>query len=433
MSTVFEFDFGADTHPGLERPFNEDNYLVDKKLRLFIVADGMGGHAAGEVASAICVRKTHESLCENRDIIESFVAAPGHVEREEVLHVLEHAVQVACSAIYERGQKEPEKRGMGTTCSVLLLAGERGFIAHVGDSRIYLIRNGQVHQLSEDHSLVNALKRHGKITMEQIENSPYSKYKDAVTRAVGVYESVEVDTFDLDVLPGDQFLLCSDGLHYYLEPETILETVKLETAKHISKAFVDIANIGGGHDNITSVFIRVLPTHELDLRSQELSLKLEVLKGISIFRHLSYKELVRVLNITKERTLVAGESIFSEGTKGDELYIILEGRIQLHKGDTFVASLSRGDHFGEMALVDLAPRSTGAYSEAATTRLLTIHRRDFFDILRQDSKLGVKLLMSFVLVLSDRLRKTTADLSGARFEMTLPDLTEEALFEEDRF
>ena len=130
--------------------------------------------------------------------------------------LLEHAVQTAGQAIFHKGVAEPEKRGMGTTTSALLIAGDRGFIAHVGDSRIYLLRAGQVVQLTEDHSLINELIRRGSVTKESFETSPYNAYKNAVTRAVGVYETVQVDTIDFDVLPGDQFLLCSDGLHVYL-------------------------------------------------------------------------------------------------------------------------------------------------------------------------------------------------------------------------
>ena len=126
-------------------------------------------------------------------------------------------------AIFQRGKQEPDKRGMGTTISALLLVGDRGFIAHVGDSRIYLLRQDQVIQLTEDHSLINELIRRGKVTKENLGRSPYSAYKNAVTRAVGVYETVQVDTIDFDVLPGDQFLICSDGLHAYLDDDQIKE------------------------------------------------------------------------------------------------------------------------------------------------------------------------------------------------------------------
>ena len=424
-----QIDFWAATDCGKTRDHNEDNFLVDKKLRVFVVADGMGGHAAGEVASSLCVRKVRDAVAESRDLIERFAGGDRTVDRGEVLRLLERAVQTSCSAIYERAKREPEKRGMGTTCSLLMLVGDRGFIAHVGDSRIYLTRQGQVHQLSEDHSLVNELVRRGKLKLEDIDSSPYKDYKNAVTRAVGVYESVEVDTLDFDVLPGDQFLLCSDGLHAYLDDKNILGTLAREDVKDVTKAFIELANSGGGHDNITNVVIRVLPAEQGDQRSQELNLKIEVLKGMPIFRYLNYKELVRVMNITEVRMYKEHELIIKEGTPGEELFILLEGQVRLHKDETYIASIKRGDHFGEMALLDRGPRSASASAET-DARLLLIRRKDFYDIIKNESKLSVKLLWSFLQVLTQRLRKTTADLSGARFEASLPDLTEEALFEE---
>src|SRR6478752_3460187 len=192
-------------------------------MHLFVVADGMGGHAAGEVASQIAVHEVSRVVRENTDVIARYAKSHEMAARQDILAVLEHAVQTACASIYHRGQTETEKRGMGTTTSTLLICGDRGFIAHVGDSRIYLLRQGQVHQLTEDHSLLNELVRRGKLKRDEIDSSPYAKYKNAVTRAVGAYESVETDTLDFEVLPGDHFLLCSDGLHAYLEDSDVPE------------------------------------------------------------------------------------------------------------------------------------------------------------------------------------------------------------------
>src|SRR5687767_8388226 len=251
-----ELKYWAATDVGRQREHNEDNFLIDKKLRLFVVADGMGGHAAGEVASSIAVHEVRDVLSQNRDLVEKFDSADPTVQAVDLLQILEHAVQQACGAIFKRAQVEQEKRGMGTTCSILLVAGPpglaRGFIAHVGDSRIYLVRQGQTHQLTEDHSLMNELIRRGKVKAEDIDNSPYKQYKNAVTRAVGVYESVEVETFDLDVLPGDNFLLCTDGMYAYLKDDELPALIAAENVNDVPKELIDKANAGGGHDNITA-------------------------------------------------------------------------------------------------------------------------------------------------------------------------------------
>src|SRR5262249_20572155 len=296
-----ELRYWAATDVGRQRDHNEDNFLIDKKLRLFIVADGMGGHAAGEVASSLAVHELRDSLHQNRDLIERFDRGDPSVAAMEILQVLEHAVQHACSVIHKRAQAEPEKRGMGTTCSLLITAGPpggmRGFIAHVGDSRIYLVRQGQSHQLTEDHSLVNELVRRGRLKREDIDSSPYKQYKNAVTRAVGVYESVEVETFDLDVLPGDDFLLCTDGLYAYLGDKDLPKLLSPENVNEIPKGLIELANDGGGHDNITAVVVRVADeaAAPADARAEDLQLKLDVLKGMPLFRYLTYTELVRVI------------------------------------------------------------------------------------------------------------------------------------------
>src|SRR4029077_11662451 len=256
-----ELTFAANTDVGRQRTHNEDNFLIDKKLRLLLVADGMGGHAAGEIASSIAVHEIRDAVFNNRDLIDRYrVDHPG-VQGYEILQVLEHAIQTACSAVHARAQSEPDKRGMGTTATVLLIAGTgdhlRGFIAHVGDSRVYLARQSQSHVLTEDHSLMNELIRRGKLNREQIESSPYKQYKNAVTRAVGVYASVEVDTFDFDILPGDRFLLCSDGMYAYLDDDGLPSLLSGGAIEEVPRLLIDQANAGGGHDNITAVVVRI--------------------------------------------------------------------------------------------------------------------------------------------------------------------------------
>ncbi|HUJ59286.1 MAG TPA: cyclic nucleotide-binding domain-containing protein [Kofleriaceae bacterium] len=425
-----ELSFAAATDVGRQRDHNEDNFLIDKKLRLFMVADGMGGHAAGEIASSIAVHEIRDAINDNRDLIDRYrVDHPG-VQAYEVLQVLEHAVQAACSAVHDRAQAEPDKRGMGTTATVLLIAGAgeqlRGFIAHVGDSRVYLARQNQCHVLTEDHSLMNELVRRGKLNREQIESSPYKQYKNAVTRAVGVYGSVEVDTFDFDILPGDRFLLCSDGMYAYVDDNELPRQLAEGDIKEVPKKLIEVANTGGGHDNITAVVVRIgnAATAELAERSSEVTLKLEVLKGMQMFRFLSYKELVRISAIAGMIECKPDQTIFSAGQPGDAMYAVLSGTVRLIKDDTPVAELGRGQHFGEMALIDRSVRSLTAVA-VGETRLVIIRRKDFYDIIKREPASAVKLLWAFVQVLGARLRKTTSEL-GAKHS----DTKDENLFQD---
>ncbi|MFH0900239.1 MAG: cyclic nucleotide-binding domain-containing protein [Pseudomonadota bacterium] len=427
----------AATDNGRQRDHNEDNFLLDRDLQVFMVADGMGGHAAGEIASLMAVQEIRNHLRANSALLQGFEHGDPAVSPKQILEIIEQGFQQACALICRRAQAEPEKRGMGTTCSLLLIAGSpsassapRAFIGHVGDSRIYLVRGNETHQITVDHSLINELIRHGKVRREEIDSSPYRQYKNAVTRAVGVYESVEAETFYCDVLPGDSFLLCSDGLHSYFSNEELASILSGEKVEHIPQKLIDKSNERGGHDNITAVCVRI-PAKETaaDARTEELALTLEVLKAMPLFRHLSYRELVRVMNTAAIRQFSRGERIFLEGDQGLEMFVILRGTVRLDKRDTFIASLGKGSHFGEMALVDQDRRSLAATAEEPSL-LLSISRKSFYEMVRKEPELSVKLLWSFVQVLAERLRKTTADLSGARMAEYAEDMSDQVLFDE---
>jgi serine/threonine protein phosphatase PrpC len=420
-----DFRYWAGTDVGRKRTHNEDNFLIDKNLNLFVVADGMGGHASGEVASAVAVHAVRDVLSDARDVIDSYDDDDPscHIE---ICTLLEYAVHMACDQIYDKALQEPEKRGMGTTIVLLLIIEERGFIAYVGDSRIYLTRGGAVYQLTEDHSLMNELVRKGKLRADEFDGSPYANFKNAMTRAVGVYENVEVDTLDFDVIPGDCFLLCSDGLSEYVDDTDIINTVALPDTDDIPGQLIELANTRGGKDNITAVVVQV-PADEGSERAAEVNLTLDTLKKIPLFNRLSYQQLVRIMNVTRQRPIEEGHVVCREGESGEELYLIVRGKIGLTKDGVTITELGPGSHFGEMSLVDASARSATA-TAVEPGKLLTINRQDFYEILRKEAPLAVKLLWSLVRVLAERLRRTTADLSEARHAAELPDMTDD-LFE----
>lgn len=427
MPTTKALQFWPVTDVGRVRNHNEDSFLVDETLGLAVVADGMGGHAAGEVASSIAVHTFRNTLIAEREKIDALEKGMSAHAREAVLRLLEKAVQQACAAVFSEAQTDATKRGMGTTLVALLLAGSRGFVAHVGDSRIYLVRQGSVHQLTEDHSLINELLKRGRLTREQIEKLDY---KNAVTRAVGVYESVEADTLDFDVLPGDRFLLCSDGLTSYTEIADLQEVFEQHADSEVAREFVDLANERGGNDNITAVVVRVPETAGMEVLAQEVNLKLEVLHRMPLFRFLTYQELVRVMNLTEVQSFKDGDPVVSEGEHGDELFIVLRGQVRVHSGDTTLTTLDQGQHFGEMALVDKAPRSASVSSQGES-RLIIMRRRHFFDIIRKDHDVAVKLLWSFLGVLTERLRNTSRELGDARERLTMQELSDQLLSDAD--
>jgi len=252
-----------------------------------------------------------------------------------------------------------------------------------------------------------------------------SPYKNAVTRAVGVYESVDVDTIDFDVIPGDYFLLASDGLTGYLNNVDIVPIINdAEEIKQIPSSFIDLANQRGGKDNITCVTIQVLDSSEKGDYVNEVNLKIETLRQVPIFKYLTYKELVKILNIAKVVEVESETRVISEGEEAESLFIIVTGSVKVHKKNTQIVSLKEGNHFGEMALIDKAPRSADV-STLENTKLLEISRTDFFDIIRNEPPFATKLLWSFLQILSTRLSATNAELSDTGRLEKVEDLTHE--------
>src|SRR5262249_46233280 len=207
----------------------------------------------------------------------------------------------------------------------LLMASNKGIIAHVGDSRVYLVRHGQCHRLTEDHTLVAAQLKAGTISKEQAANS---QYRNVITRAVGIQESVQVDTLIVDLFPDDTFLLCSDGLHGYLADEEIAPLIASAAPAQLPETFVALANERGGRDNITAVVVRVEGDPVLAAEEMaEAQSRMEALRKIPLFRHLTYKEQTAVLSIASTRAYPAGREIVTEGQPGDELFVVIKGRV----------------------------------------------------------------------------------------------------------
>ena len=243
------------TDVGRKRDHNEDSFLVDGELGLFVVADGMGGHAGGGTASSLAVQTIQERLRVAREVDPRLFTAGGSALEENPLReVLREAVESACEAIFLAGQSDPSLAGMGTTVTSLLVSGASAFVAHVGDSRCYLARRGSIYQISEDHSLVNEQLKAGAITVDEARNS---RFKNIITRSVGFEPDVMVDLMGLELEQGDRLVVCSDGLTNQLDDEEILELLEGAESGDAPRRLVALANERGGDDNITVVVVTV--------------------------------------------------------------------------------------------------------------------------------------------------------------------------------
>jgi len=243
------------TDIGMVRDHNEDSAYKDADRGFFIVADGMGGHAAGEIASAMAVDTVRSTLEGQRTEIEAFKKAPTDAGRRSIVQLLQSAVLSAHQAVFQRGQNESDKAGMGTTLDVVLIAGPEAFVAHVGDSRTYLIRDGKPSQITTDHTVAEVLVIEGKLTIEEAQVSPL---RTILVNAIGVSADVGVEMAHVTLKKNDRVLLCSDGLHDYFPDENeIAQRLSADAPGEAIAEMVELAKNRGGHDNITGVVIHV--------------------------------------------------------------------------------------------------------------------------------------------------------------------------------
>ena len=239
------------TDVGQRRDHNEDSYLVDEALGLFIVADGMGGHAGGGTASRLAVETIRAAVARAKADDPDFGGADA--EDTRVPDLLRQAVEEACAVIYETAQTDPELAGMGTTVTAVLLDARTAFVAHVGDSRCYLLREGRIYQVSEDHSLVNEQLKAGAISADE---AKHSRFKNIITRSVGFEQQVVVDLMGLELQAGDALVICCDGLSNMVDDPEILSIVEESPIELAPGRLVALANDRGGDDNITVIVLR---------------------------------------------------------------------------------------------------------------------------------------------------------------------------------
>jgi serine/threonine protein phosphatase PrpC len=246
------------TDTGRVRAHNEDAFLADSGLGLFVVCDGVGGRARGEIASQETVEFIHDWIKSDTADIE---AARAHKVDAATLQrlgaLVRGAIQNACYMVHSMGELDPDRRGMSTTASVVLVAAGAAIVGWVGDSRVYLARADQVRQLSDDHTLVNFQVKQGVLTPDQARKS---KMKHVITRAVGHRDHVEVDIRTIPLQHGDKLLLCSDGLHEYLDdaPDMLPALFARADLRDAAREAIRQANAEGGRDNITALFVEYL-------------------------------------------------------------------------------------------------------------------------------------------------------------------------------
>lgn len=356
------------SHQGLVRSNNEDSYYIDREKGIYIVCDGVGGGNAGEVASSLAIKETVSYLEEDFSFLEECRA--GNCKDDDIFRFAAGAVRHACKAIHDKGNREENCKGMGTTLTMAITIGGRVLICHVGDSRAYLVSGEDVHQISEDHTLVKEFLEKGFIESE--EDAPEYMHH-TLTRSLGMSSSVDVDCVMISVNEGEKIVLCSDGVSNYIQfTDELINLVKDQDLEVNVEALVAFALKSRGEDNATVIVMEVLDdktvSEEVFLEERQI---MEVLQTSHIYSGLSYTELARmrsymaVVRLKKEDILIRKNETYSG------FFIVMNGGILSGNG-----LLVRGEGIGLTTLVheEKCPEELTAVSE---TKLLYFSSKKF--------------------------------------------------------
>ncbi|MCO4760631.1 MAG: cyclic nucleotide-binding domain-containing protein [Myxococcales bacterium] len=403
------------TDVGLIRANNEDAIWADDGAGVYVVADGLGGHAAGDLASRITVQSISGAAVQLRELANKADRQGDEASRRAVFDKLQAVVEHANNEVFNSARADEDLRGMMSTVSVAVLARSAAYVAHVGDSRIYLVRDNHMDLVTVDHTLAEELIRAGRMTREEL---PTFRYKNVVARAIGEKATVQVDLLYVDLRTDDKILLCSDGLTDFVVESEILRTLRRYPAKP-AKALIQTANDHGGGDNVSAIVVRVEETSEETAATITTVVPLETTQKVTLLgqlffcQHLNDSERMKVLRYIHEEIVPAGATIVTQGEQGYDFFLLVAGTANVTIDGVLVNQLTAGEHFGEIALVSGQHRSASVVA-TEETRLFRMSRSGFYDLSQKDQAISVKMLWAFSQQLAQRVTELSHELVEAK-------------------
>ncbi len=374
------------------------------KVPLFAVSDGMGGPGSGDVAANL-------SLNVVKNFAETIIAQNRAVADERSTKnrlalgtVLDDVFNQASRSIQAEAQRQ-NAMGMGAAMVLATVVRNYAYVAHIGDARAYLVREGRLVRLTEDHTLAEFKYRRGRITREEYDNSPD---RHVLYQSLGAGVEVDVDLAEVRLSGGDGLLLCSDGLPRALTEAQMAEAIDPTDLARSLRRLVALANKAGADDNVSAVLVGV----DADEGDEPLEAITDVMKSVFLFEKLSHQERLVIAPYLEEVVVKAGHTIASEGDAANCFYVVVSGRVRITSGGIHLTDVKRGGHFGEIALARPVDRS--ATVKALTeTRMFSLTRERFQELMRQKPDLGAKLALSLLDAVGDRLRDLSDRLKAA--------------------
>ncbi len=383
-----------------------DQIVVEPKLGLIAVADAPAGGDDGKAGVRIALEAVKRHVERNVDILDRFRAHPAAELRTAILTVIDEAFGRAAQEVFAFARR---RKGLVVTLDLVLLLDHEAFIGHVGDGRVYLIRRGLVHQLTVDHSqadegeVFDVLGGDDK-TEETAEAPAQQAGGRSFTRALGPLPSVRVESMCMELAQEDRFIVCAAHLHRNV-PESALQTLFVGEALDALGAA-----IGRYADKKPAIAAAAQLGSGDPFKADSARTRLALLAPMPLFAHCSERELRSVAQAARPRTFEAGTVLFTEGETGEELFLLVSGKVAVqHQGKT-LATLGPGSNFGEMAMLDDKTRSATIVA-IEQSEAMTVHRDAFFAMLRGNPVLAMKILWNMLLRLSANLRAANAKLA----------------------
>lgn len=374
------------------RDTNQDAMGIFADELVFAIADGMGGLEHGERISAAAIDAVRQALPRLSERARALTSGASPEVRTALFQELETLFTRSATELYNMAEQAGLR--MGTTLSVVVLAGDRLVIGHVGDTRVYRVRKGQVKLLTEDHSVAASQLRRGLLTPEAYNQSPQ---RSVLYQSLGTTAEIEPDIVEASLQVGDVLVLCSDGVWAHLDPDTLVQQSSLEDPRLAARGLADTALTHGSDDNCTAIVLRVLSQS-----AQPGSSLPRALAVCSLFKDFKEQDLRLLGPYVQHRDLAEGEVIFREGDMGEEMYIVESGAVELSRQGFPLAQLNAGTHFGELALAGNATHTVSAKA-VMVGKVLVIHRRYLDALTARRPDLAAQVLRTLLADVANRL------------------------------
>ncbi len=390
----------AVTHAGRKMSRNEDGVMQVPEVPLYAVVDGTGGTEAADVALDV-LRENKRALF---DQIQLVADDPRTSTRLAVGQLFERVFDAASASIRDAARRLQRPK-LAAAMVAATVVDRFAYIAHVGDARAYLLRDGDLWALTTDHTVAMAQLVGGHITEDEYRTSPFQK---TLTQALGPTAKLDVEFAEVWLAPGDVLLLCSDGLHRMVSDAVICDTLHEHGVRDASRELIHQALRAGGADNISLIGLEIAgSTGPSSTKSVA-----ETLRGVFLFQDLTEADRVSVAPYLEEVTFDPGEAIVTEGAKGDSFFILVSGEVRVTRGRTFLTDIGPGGEFGELALVGQGEHRRSATVTALTrARLFELSRARFHEILRAKPAMAARLLLPLLDRVGSRLTDLTERLA----------------------